>query len=167
MQVFLLRGLCALCGKFPVSREGYAALVVDLDGTVCISSGLDVARKAPEDIEASPGAAAAVTELARHYQIVYLSARDDALINRSRRWLDLKHFPHGPLLVRDLHLGNLSAGGGSAQVSVSYRLGWLPSTYPNANFAQESIGPLSSIRCSSHAANSPSWRIGNPTETSG
>ena len=48
-------------------------------------------------------------ELARDYEILYLSARDDSLLARSRAWLDHHQFPRGALLTRDLHLGNLSA----------------------------------------------------------
>ncbi len=84
-------------------------LVVDLDGTVCAGSSLDVLRKAPADLPVVEGAPEALTRLAARFDLVYLTARDDSLIGRSRDWLDLKGFPQGPLLVRDLSLHTLSA----------------------------------------------------------
>jgi len=90
----------------PKERE---TLVVDLDGTVCASSGLDVARKEPAKIEATPGSAEALRRLARRFDVVYLTARDDALADKTRRWLDLRGFPRGPVLVRDVSFATLSA----------------------------------------------------------
>lgn len=84
-------------------------LVVDLDGTVCAAGALDVATKEPKDLPAVPGAAEALVALAKRYDVLYLTARDDGLFARSREWLDLKGFPAAPLLVRDLKLTTLSA----------------------------------------------------------
>lgn len=86
-----------------------SVLVVDLDGTVCASSGLFVATRPASEIEARVGAAAALGRLAARFDVVYLTARDDALAGRSREWLDLRGFPHGPVLVRDVRLSTLSA----------------------------------------------------------
>jgi phosphatidate phosphatase APP1 len=84
-------------------------LVVDLDGTVCAAGALDVATKEPKDLPALEGSADALTALAKRYDILYLTARDDGLFARSRAWLDLRGFPAAPLLVRDLKVTNLSA----------------------------------------------------------
>ncbi|MGH7162323.1 MAG: LNS2 domain-containing protein [Planctomycetota bacterium] len=99
----------ALLRVFVRGRER-PALVVDLDGTVCAASSWEVAVDRPEEQAAVPGAAAALVRLAERYDVIYLTARDDALLAKSRRWLDLRGFPRGPVLVRDLSLGNLSAG---------------------------------------------------------
>lgn len=85
------------------------SLVIDLDGTICASSELEVGLKAANEIEAIEGAAAALQELSKSFDLVYLTARDDALINKTREWLDLRGFPRAPLLVRDIKLWNLSA----------------------------------------------------------
>ncbi len=84
-------------------------LVVDLDGTVCAGSGLDVIRKPPAEIPVIEGAPDALTRLATRFDLLYLTARDDSLITRSREWLDLNGFPRAPILVRDLGLHTLSA----------------------------------------------------------
>ncbi len=85
------------------------SLVIDLDGTICASSELEVGMKEASEIEAIEGAAAALQELSKSFYLIYLTARDDALINKTREWLDLRGFPHAPLLVRDIKLWNLSA----------------------------------------------------------
>jgi hypothetical protein len=92
-----------------VRDPGHPALVVDLDDTICAGSALAVATKDPGRIPVVEGSVAAVNALARHYDVIYLTARDDALVARSRAWLDLKRFPRGPLLVRDIGLLTLSA----------------------------------------------------------
>jgi len=90
----------------PRDRE---VLVVDLDGTVCAGKGIDVVRKAPAEIPVIPDAAEVLSRLATRFDILYLTARDDSLITRSREWLDLNGFPKAPILVRDLGLQTLSA----------------------------------------------------------
>lgn len=84
-------------------------IVVDLDGTVCASAEWEVGLKAPADLKAIEGAPQALTELAKSHNILYLTARDDALMNATREWLDLRKFPKGPVLFRDLSLFHLSA----------------------------------------------------------
>jgi phosphatidate phosphatase APP1 len=84
-------------------------LVVDLDGTVCAASALEVATKEPGDLPALEGSAEALHALSKRYDILYLTARDDGLFARSRAWLDLRGFPAAPVLVRDLKVTTLSA----------------------------------------------------------
>lgn len=90
-------------------RKDFPVLVVDLDGTVCASTELEVGLKAPGELRAVPGAPEALQEIARTHALLYLTARDDALMNATREWLDLRTFPKGPVLFRDLSLWNLSA----------------------------------------------------------
>ncbi len=84
-------------------------LVIDLDGTICLGSTREVLSSPPEKVPVFPGAQAALETLARSYDLLYLTARDDALVASSRAWLDHHRFPQGPLLVRDLTLWTLSA----------------------------------------------------------
>jgi phosphatidate phosphatase APP1 len=84
-------------------------LVVDLDGTVCAAGALEVATREPKELPALAGSAEALAILAKRYDILYLTARDDGLFEKSRAWLDLKGFPRAPLLVRDLKVTTLSA----------------------------------------------------------
>ena len=84
-------------------------LVVDVDGTICDASGLAVLTKPSSDLRERDGSAAALRALASTFDVVYLTGRDDALLARTREWLDLREFPHGPILVRNLGLFTLSA----------------------------------------------------------
>ncbi|MBI3843416.1 MAG: hypothetical protein HY292_02135 [Planctomycetes bacterium] len=84
-------------------------LVVDIDGTICDASGFAVLTKPSLELCARDGSAAALRSLASAFDIVYLTGRDDALLARTREWLDLREFPHGPILVRNLGLFTLSA----------------------------------------------------------
>ncbi|MGQ0613556.1 MAG: LNS2 domain-containing protein [Planctomycetaceae bacterium] len=84
-------------------------LVVDLDGTICLGSSREVLSSPPEKVPAFPGAREARETPARSYDLLYLTARDDALMASSRAWLDHHRFPQGPPLVRDLTLFTLSA----------------------------------------------------------
>jgi hypothetical protein len=80
-------------------------LVTDIDHTISDLSILQVPFTPIRETPALAGAAEALTELARTYRIVYLTARDEILVERTRAWLNEKGFPEGPLFCRDLHLG--------------------------------------------------------------
>ena len=47
--------------------------------------------------------------LARTHRIVYLTARDDKLLNKTRDWLELEGFPEGPVFARNLGPDSFSA----------------------------------------------------------
>ena len=83
-----------------------ALLVVDLDGTVTDASAAIVVLGSPEPYPAAPRI---LTEIARERPVVYLTARDDALLEPTRRFLVRHGFPIGPVLLADLHLDRLSA----------------------------------------------------------
>lgn len=96
-------------GRVFLREASRPTLVVDLDGTICASPQSDVAMLPPERIAVVEGSPAVLTRLAKRYDLIYLTARDDALLGASRDWLDRNAFPPGPLLVRDLTLFTLSA----------------------------------------------------------
>ncbi|MCI0652219.1 MAG: hypothetical protein L0Z55_10090 [Planctomycetes bacterium] len=87
-------------------------IVCDIDGTITAGDEWDwdtlVRSEGPA---ALPGAADVLTLLARSNAIVFLTARDDGLLNRTRAWLDIKGFPRSPVLCRDWRLGSLSKTG--------------------------------------------------------
>jgi hypothetical protein len=80
-------------------------LVTDIDHTISDLSILQVPFTPNRETPALAGAVEALTELARTYRIVYLTARDEILLERTRAWLSEKGFPEGPLFCRDFHLG--------------------------------------------------------------
>lgn len=84
-------------------------LVVDIDGTICAAPQKEVATRPPAELPAVEGAAEALVALAAGFDVVYLTARDDALMGATREWLGLRGFPEGPVLVRDLGVSTLSA----------------------------------------------------------
>ncbi|MGE3164532.1 MAG: hypothetical protein AB7O52_06485 [Planctomycetota bacterium] len=84
---------------YPVDRP---LLICDLDGTVTAEESLDVMSVTPRQ-----DAARVLTALAAKYSLVYLTARDEGLLDRSRDWLDQHGFPRAPVLCRDWTVTNL------------------------------------------------------------
>ena len=83
---------------------GRPILVVDIDHTISDRRERDVLFVDNAAIPAVDGAVDALTKLARSYRIVYLTARDESLFNKSRAWLEARGFPEGPLFTRDYNL---------------------------------------------------------------
>lgn len=77
-------------------------IVCDLDGTVTESESLDVMSVKPQ-----ADAARVLTALSMKFALVYLTARDEGFLDRSRDWLEQHGFPRGPVLCRDWTLTNL------------------------------------------------------------
>jgi len=92
-----------------VAPQDKPFLVVDIDNTICDSNILEnlflsISHRTPRS-----GAAEILQRLSNEYGIIYLTARDEALITNTRKWLDKNGFPHGLILARDLNLLNLSS----------------------------------------------------------
>jgi phosphatidate phosphatase APP1 len=85
-------------------------LVTDVDHTVSNLSEPLVPVTPNRDIPPLPGAVESLERLAHAYRVVYLSARDDLLYNKTRAWLQDKRFPDGPLFCRDYYVGQSQAG---------------------------------------------------------
>lgn len=80
-------------------------LLTDVDHTVSDISEPRVPFTDNASIPPLSGAVEALGKLSAKYRIVYLSARDDSLYNKTRAWLTEKGFPDGPVFCRDFHLG--------------------------------------------------------------
>ncbi len=76
-------------------------LVVDIDHTICDFRQRDVPFADVARVPATEGSVPALRAIARDYRILYLTARDEALFNQSRAWLEARGFPEGPLMTRD------------------------------------------------------------------
>lgn len=77
--------------------------VVDIDGTISDLADWKVpfvGHKAPT----FAGAPALMADLARRFQIVYLTARDDMFDGKTREFLRRHGFPDGPIIYNDLGL---------------------------------------------------------------
>lgn len=75
-------------------------VVVDIDGTLSAAGLLSAAIKG-DRAKTFPGAPELLRDIAKQYQIVYLSARDDAFNLKTRAFLSLHAFPTGPVLFND------------------------------------------------------------------
>jgi phosphoglycolate phosphatase-like HAD superfamily hydrolase len=85
-------------------------LVCDLDETVTTGGSWRLLLS-HADLEPMPGAAQVLSQLTRSHQIIFLTARDDTLLNESRDWLARRGFPRSPVVGRDWSPGNLSRAG--------------------------------------------------------
>jgi len=83
--------------------------VCDVDHTLADISAIKVLVTPNEETPALPGAREVLSRLVETHLIVYLTARDDKLLNKTRDWLAMKGFPEGPVFARDLGPDSLSA----------------------------------------------------------
>lgn len=95
----------AACGRVFLWDCARPILVTDIDNTISdrlllLVPVTPIARNAT-----LPDAAPVLTELARHYHIVYLTCRPAWLHGKTRAWLTVHGFPEGPLFCRDFRLG--------------------------------------------------------------
>ena len=82
-------------------------LVCDIDGTITV--GGDWKTLVPGGgPQPQPGAASELNALTQSYTVLLLTARDDALLNRTRAWLQRHRFPSAPVVGRDWNLFNLA-----------------------------------------------------------
>jgi len=82
--------------------EDDPVLVVDIDHTVAEPRTRSLLGPGPDRSEPLPGAAALLSDLARHFHVVYLTARPREMSVKTRRWLAEHAFPRGPLLTWDV-----------------------------------------------------------------
>jgi hypothetical protein len=76
-------------------------LVCDIDHTIADISATKFVFKKNKKVPALPGSPAALTRLAKHYKIIYITARDDAFLKKTLDWLALRKFPRAPIFFWD------------------------------------------------------------------
>jgi hypothetical protein len=76
-------------------------IVCDIDHTIADVSAAKFIFKKNENVPALPGSPEALARLAKHAQIVYITARDDAFLRKTRDWLALRKFPRAPVFFWD------------------------------------------------------------------
>lgn len=74
--------------------------ITDIDHTIADVSPLGFILRANESVRPVPGAPEALREIARRFQVVYLTARDHIFTAKTRDWLRRRGFPEGPLYLR-------------------------------------------------------------------
>lgn len=84
-------------GFIEVQPHGSSAFVTDIDGTLTPSDLAEAVGILTNTLpDANPGAAAALTQLAdAGYRPIYLSARTESEVNRTRAFLSARGFPPG------------------------------------------------------------------------
>ena len=87
-------------GRLFVWSTGRTAIAVDVDHTICDTDFDDLCFE-PIDDDSEPigNSPEVLTELARDYDIVYLTARPRLLAEKTRAWISATAFPPGPLLA--------------------------------------------------------------------
>ena len=85
-------------------------LITDIDHTISNLSELMVPFTTNQATPPLAGAVETLRQLAGSYGIIYLTARDEILYERTRAWLIEKGFPAGPLVCRDFHVGGTQGG---------------------------------------------------------
>ena len=76
-----------VAGRIFVWPAASPILMIDIDHTISDLREFDVLFTENAHIPALPGAVEALATLARRYRIIYLTARDHALYNKTRAWL--------------------------------------------------------------------------------
>jgi hypothetical protein len=97
------RSDAAATGRMWVLDPARPLAVVDIDGTLSDMPEWKVLFKGQE-ADAFPDSPELLRSLSRTHQIVYLTARDDALDGKTRAFLKLHSFPDGPVIYDDLGL---------------------------------------------------------------
>ncbi len=86
-------------------------IVCDIDNTVTAGRTYKILGKG-EGPAVAPGAAEALSHLAQNHRILFVTARDDSLLNDTRGWLEENGFPrNGPVIGRDWSLANAGKEG--------------------------------------------------------
>jgi hypothetical protein len=89
-----------------VADANQPILITDIDHTIADISGLDFLRTSDDLIPELPEASSTLNKLKSQFLIVYLTARDDTFIKRSKYWLDFMNFPKGPSFFWDFGFWN-------------------------------------------------------------
>ena len=76
-------------------------LICDVDHTVADISSLKFLITVNEDVQPLPGAPEALKSLAETYQILYLTARDDAFMRKTKEWMEMHGLPRAPIFFWD------------------------------------------------------------------
>lgn len=122
-------------GTLLVVAAGDPALVTDVDHTISDFPEPEVPVTPVEKMPPLPDAPAVLTRLHERYWILYVTARDDAFLQKTKAWLKFHGFPRGPVFCRDFRLLGPSAPSYKAEV-----LRRLKPTIPNIRFGMSEKG---------------------------
>ncbi|NLX04654.1 MAG: hypothetical protein GXY33_05885 [Phycisphaerae bacterium] len=101
----------ATCAEVYVWPKDAPIMIVDIDDTLARTQQLQLFGSHPDRSDPIPGAQPVVEELAKHFRIVYLTARPREIVVKTRAWLDRHGFPRGPVLTWDVDQHEWSLSG--------------------------------------------------------
>jgi hypothetical protein len=97
---------------------------VDLDETICASQYVNLIWGDGMVSDAYDGSAEAIRELSRDYHILYISARPRFMLDKTRRWLEKKGFPPGPIVFAEDYTACFNQGQVKKQLLADLRKRW-------------------------------------------
>jgi hypothetical protein len=103
-------GAASSVGRVFVWDRDDPLLIVDLDGTISDATALAFWLLPLDAVQPFDGAVRAMAYLSTRYRILYLTARRDLVLPKSRLWLQHHGFPPGPILCRPWNLFPPSPG---------------------------------------------------------
>lgn len=86
-----------LCVRAPGAR----IVVTDIDWTICGAGWSSVLSNRNADIPPVKGAVAGIRDVAKDATVVYVTARDDYFLDRTKAWLGHWGFVRGPVIFSD------------------------------------------------------------------
>jgi len=92
-------GMRIASGRFFTWSPDRCAIAVDIDDTICATDRDHLYFKAADDSEPIAGSRQVLDDLARDFEIVYVTARPQFLSDKTRAWLAAHDFPQAPLLT--------------------------------------------------------------------
>jgi hypothetical protein len=81
---------------------------VIIEHTLTDNSATNFMRKDSKDVAPIDGAADALAKLAEGHEVVYVTGIEDTWLTKTKEWLRLKNFPHGPVFFWDISTQSLS-----------------------------------------------------------
>ncbi len=105
-----------------VASANTPILISDIDHTISDASSTDVVLKPYTRIPELPYASDILNVLEGDYQIVYLTARDDTFILKTKKWLDFLYFPKAPVFFWDFAAADVPSDHGDYKSALIKRL---------------------------------------------
>jgi hypothetical protein len=97
-------------GRAFVETADTRFFVTDIDQTISDLTEALVPVTPNQAIPAVPGAVRALGTLSQTRGVIYLTARDDYLVDKTRNWIAMRGFPEGPVFFNDWRFGGASQG---------------------------------------------------------
>jgi phosphatidate phosphatase APP1 len=105
------------------------AILIDIDHTIADIAMEKFLVTRTKDIKPLPGAREVLDDLAKTYDLIFLTARDKHLLHRTKEWLSINHFPSAPVFFRDMGKEPLSESKFKTDKIAQIKASWSNVTY--------------------------------------